>query len=257
MMFSMVQRLISAYIDRELSEFDRARVRRHLAVCSECYAVYEATLAVKNALSSMAPAECPHCLWDGIEARITASPLGSPKGGPSPLRFLRSLASFAKIVAPAAVVGALIAVPVVQYAFNIDLIGPMSARVASTVEQRQEQWQEQLQQQQQRQPHHQPTQQQSSGGAPTPFPMRALTVGTTSAYGSAYGPAYGGYSSFGSFGPYDSRSAFSGYSSSASAEIQERHAFELVLDLLHEGYLPHLELYVEPTLVKTGGSARD
>ncbi|OPZ64947.1 MAG: hypothetical protein BWY85_00886 [Firmicutes bacterium ADurb.Bin506] len=134
MMCSMVQRLISAYIDRELSEDDRSRVRRHLASCSECYAVYQSTAAVKSALASMTPVECPPCLWEGVEARISAAPLKAAPARYGGERFslLRSAASFVKIVAPAAVVGALIAVPVVQLAFGIDLIGPMGARLAGT-----------------------------------------------------------------------------------------------------------------------------
>lgn len=127
MMCTMAQRLISAYIDRELSEDDRSGVRRHLASCSECYATYQSTLALKNALASMAPAECPPYLWQGVEARISAAPLGY-RG--ERFSLLKSAASFMKIVAPAAVVGALIAVPVVQLAFGIDLIGPMGTRLA-------------------------------------------------------------------------------------------------------------------------------
>lgn len=119
--------MVSAYIDRELSEDDRSRVRRHIASCSECYAAYQSTLALKNALASMAPVECPPYLWEGVEARISAVPLESVREGFS---LLRSAASFVKIVAPAAVVGALIAVPVVQLALGIDLIGPIGTRVA-------------------------------------------------------------------------------------------------------------------------------
>jgi len=67
---NMTQRLISAYVDRELSEDERARVRQHLALCAECMAMYEMTLKVKTALGSMAPSPCPECLWESVRDRI-------------------------------------------------------------------------------------------------------------------------------------------------------------------------------------------
>lgn len=131
MMCNVAQRLISAYIDRELSEDDRARVRCHLATCSECSAVFESTLQLKNALASMMPASCPECLWGQVEQQIAES--GLNKAGRSVTHFWSTAAAFARVVVPAAVAGAIIAVPVVQMAFGVDILGPLTSMGARGV----------------------------------------------------------------------------------------------------------------------------
>jgi len=132
---NMTQRLISAYVDRELSEDERARVRQHLALCAECMAMYEMTLKVKTALGSMAPSPCPECLWESVRDRIEALPFQTelecaPR--PSPLR---AVWSFARLVVPAAVAGTIVAIPLVQMIFGVNvfgLAGPRQQPLASS-----------------------------------------------------------------------------------------------------------------------------
>ena len=124
---NMTQRLISAYVDRELSEDERARVRQHLALCAECMVVYEATIEVKTALGSMAPSPCPECLWEGVRSRIAALPF---QAEPERTRLgpLRAVWSFARLVVPAAVAGTIVAIPLVHMIFGISLFGPAGTR---------------------------------------------------------------------------------------------------------------------------------
>ncbi|MDD3599681.1 MAG: anti-sigma factor [Bacillota bacterium] len=117
---NMAERLISAYIDHELSEDDRNRVRQHLAVCASCMATYTATLEVKRALSSMTPAQCPECVWEDIERQIRLIPF---QRDASQDRSARPAWSFVKLVIPAAVAGTLIAIPLVQALLGISFFG--------------------------------------------------------------------------------------------------------------------------------------
>lgn len=131
---NMTQRLISAYVDRELSEDERARVRQHLALCAECMVVYEATIEVKTALGSMAPSPCPECLWEGVRSRIAALPF---QAEPERTRIspLRAVWSFARLVVPAAVAGTIVAIPLVQMIFGVNvfgLAGPRQQPLASS-----------------------------------------------------------------------------------------------------------------------------
>ena len=125
---NMTQRLISAYVDRELSEDERARVRQHLALCAECMAVYEMTLEVKTALGSMAPSPCPECLWDNVRDRIEALPFQAELECTPRLSALRAVWSFARLVVPAAVAGTLVAIPLVHMIFGVSVFGPTGPR---------------------------------------------------------------------------------------------------------------------------------
>lgn len=125
---NMTQRLISAYVDRELSEDERARVRQHLALCAECMAVYEMTLEVKTALGSMAPSPCPECLWENVRDRIEALPFQTELERTPRLSALRAVWSFARLVVPAAVAGTVVAIPLVHMIFGVNVFGPAGPR---------------------------------------------------------------------------------------------------------------------------------
>jgi len=125
---NMTQRLISAYVDRELSEDERARVRQHLALCAECMAVYEMTLEVKTALGSMVPSPCPECLWENVRNRMEALPFQTELERAPRLSPLRAVWSFARLVVPAAVAGTIVAIPLVQMIFGISVFGPAGPR---------------------------------------------------------------------------------------------------------------------------------
>jgi len=125
---NMTQRLISAYVDRELSEDERARVRQHLALCAECMAVYELTLEVKTALGSMAPSPCPECLWENVRERVEALPFQTELERAPRLSRLRAVWLFARLVVPAAVAGTLVAIPLVHMIFGVSVFGPAGPR---------------------------------------------------------------------------------------------------------------------------------
>ncbi|MBP7892146.1 MAG: zf-HC2 domain-containing protein [Firmicutes bacterium] len=125
---NMTQRLISAYVDRELSEDERARVRQHLALCAECMAVYEMTLEVKTALGSMVPSPCPECLWESVRDRIEALPFQTELEHAPRLSALRAVWSFARLVVPAAVAGTIVAIPLVHMIFGVSVFGPAGPR---------------------------------------------------------------------------------------------------------------------------------
>jgi len=125
---NMTQRLISAYVDRELSEDERARVRQHLALCAECMAVYEMTLEVKTALGSMAPSPCPECLWENVRDRIEALPFQTELERAPRLSAARAVWSFARLVVPAAVAGTMVAIPLVHMIFGVSVFGPAGMR---------------------------------------------------------------------------------------------------------------------------------
>ncbi len=125
---NMTQRLVSAYVDRELSEDERTRVRQHLAVCPDCMAVYEMTLKLKAALSSMAPMPCPECLWEGVRDQIVALPFQVDTERASRFRPLRAVWSFSRLVVPAAIAGAIVALPLVNMIFGVSVFGPSGPR---------------------------------------------------------------------------------------------------------------------------------
>ena len=61
------EELISALLDGQLSEKEKAEVRVHMAECPQCRAMYEAFAAVGAALAAE---DVPDTLHDGIMAKI-------------------------------------------------------------------------------------------------------------------------------------------------------------------------------------------
>ena len=64
------QEQISALLDGELTDAERAEVEAHIAVCGECRAMYEAFAAVSGALDA---AELPDTLHSGIMEKVNAA----------------------------------------------------------------------------------------------------------------------------------------------------------------------------------------
>ncbi len=82
-----IQKLISAYIDGELSERDRIYVEAHLASCNECRALYDELLLI-SATAQNASYEAPPQLHDDIMNSIrAAAPQSTNKF--SSMRFMR------------------------------------------------------------------------------------------------------------------------------------------------------------------------
>ncbi|MEA4883613.1 MAG: anti-sigma factor [Clostridia bacterium] len=121
---NMAERMISAYIDRELSEDEKRRVRQHLAVCSDCMALYDSMTRVKSALGSMPAAKVPEDLWFNVERSITSASFSLDPSRPRGFRGRWNLAlGFVKLVAPAAIAGTAIAIPLVQMIFGVSFFG--------------------------------------------------------------------------------------------------------------------------------------
>lgn len=60
------QELISGYIDHELNQQDRQRVRVHLESCDQCRAVYDDLLAIKQSMGNLQYPECEEAQLDKI-----------------------------------------------------------------------------------------------------------------------------------------------------------------------------------------------
>lgn len=60
------QELISGYIDHELNQQDRQRVRVHIESCDQCRAVYEDLLVIKQELGNLQYPECEEAQLDKI-----------------------------------------------------------------------------------------------------------------------------------------------------------------------------------------------
>ncbi|MDI3281424.1 MAG: zf-HC2 domain-containing protein [Bacillota bacterium] len=65
-----VQKLISAYVDRELRPEEEQRVRQHLRQCEACSREEEQELAVKGLLESLPELELPVDFWVRLDARL-------------------------------------------------------------------------------------------------------------------------------------------------------------------------------------------
>lgn len=60
------QELISGYIDHELNQQDRQRVRVHIESCHQCRAVYDDLLAIKQEMGNLQYPECEEAQLDKI-----------------------------------------------------------------------------------------------------------------------------------------------------------------------------------------------
>ncbi|HEY9031137.1 MAG TPA: zf-HC2 domain-containing protein [Kangiella sp.] len=60
------QELISGYIDHELNQQDRQRVRVHLESCEQCRVVYDDLLAIKQEMGNLQYPECEEAQLDKI-----------------------------------------------------------------------------------------------------------------------------------------------------------------------------------------------
>lgn len=76
-----VQKLISAYVDRELQPEEERRVRQHLQQCEACSREEEQELAVKGLLESLPELELPVDFWAGLDARLAEEADGKRKIG--------------------------------------------------------------------------------------------------------------------------------------------------------------------------------
>lgn len=66
--------LISAFLDGELSEADRAETAAHLAACPACQKYYDDLVAIHDALEQMEEAPVPEGFAGTVMARVRATP---------------------------------------------------------------------------------------------------------------------------------------------------------------------------------------
>ena len=83
-----VGRLLSAYVDSELTAAEARAVQEHLLDCAACRDAYENMRAARDLLAGLPPAEPPAEFWAGIRGPMmraaTAHPWSAPQahGGP-------------------------------------------------------------------------------------------------------------------------------------------------------------------------------
>lgn len=121
------ERLLSAYLDRELTPEETAMVRRHIVDCADCARLLDEFERIKTALEELEPAEAPADIFDMgiIRAKALEMEASYDDGG---RRF--GLFSFlGRALIPAALVGTLVAVPLLQFVFKVDITGAIAGLV--------------------------------------------------------------------------------------------------------------------------------
>ncbi len=66
-----IQRMLSAYLDGELTQADRQRVRLHLEECRECRLVMEEMAALQRLTAEMKFPDPPEEIMDALERRLS------------------------------------------------------------------------------------------------------------------------------------------------------------------------------------------
>ncbi|HNZ08207.1 MAG TPA: anti-sigma factor [Bacillota bacterium] len=121
------ERLLSAYLDRELTPEETAMVKRHIIGCAECAAVLEEYERVKCTLEELELVDVPDGLFDMgiIRARALTMEMEEADTAAGERRY--GFFSFiGKALVPAALVGTLIAIPILQFVFRVDITGAIA-----------------------------------------------------------------------------------------------------------------------------------
>ena len=118
---SRTQNLLSAYIDQELNKDDFFKIRTHLTTCSVCNKAYEELREIKGLFNNMDTAEPPENLWINIRTTILTGDLIAETNKPQSKPWWQVAFNFAKVIVPAAVIGIIIAIPVVSKITGIDV----------------------------------------------------------------------------------------------------------------------------------------
>ncbi|HEY6329090.1 MAG TPA: zf-HC2 domain-containing protein [Blastocatellia bacterium] len=84
-----VEKLLSAYCNRELTDVQSNRVRKHLLECSRCRAEYEQIRIGAGLAGTLATVDTPDRLWEAIERSLETGP-GVSKTGRCRLAFMSS-----------------------------------------------------------------------------------------------------------------------------------------------------------------------
>ena len=80
-------RLLSAYVDSELTAAETRAVQEHLLDCAACREAYENLRAARELLAGLPPAEPPAEFWAGVRGPVMrAAAAGAPRGWAARLR---------------------------------------------------------------------------------------------------------------------------------------------------------------------------
>ena len=127
---SKYERLLSAFLDRELTSAETAMVKKHVIECASCARLLDEFERIKDALEQLEPAEEPEGVFDMGLIRTRALQLEMEEEGSSAGTRRYGMFSFlGRALLPAALVGTLIAIPVLQFAFNVNITGAIAGLV--------------------------------------------------------------------------------------------------------------------------------
>ncbi|HOA15122.1 MAG TPA: zf-HC2 domain-containing protein [Bacillota bacterium] len=123
------ERLLSAYLDRELTAEETMMVKRHIMTCAHCAEALEGYERVKAVLESLDSVEAPDGLFDMgvIRAKALALDMGRDEAAGS--RRFGLFAFLGRAFIPAALVGTLVAMPILQLAFKVNITGAIAGLV--------------------------------------------------------------------------------------------------------------------------------
>lgn len=124
------ERLLSAYLDRELTPEETAMVKRHIIGCAECAAVLEEYERVKCALEELELVDVPEGLFDMGIIRTRALTMEIEEADTAAGERRYGFFSFiGRALVPAALVGTLVAIPILQLVFKVDITGAIAGLV--------------------------------------------------------------------------------------------------------------------------------
>ena len=129
---SRVQKLLSAYIDRELSQNETLVVRKHLISCSECNKILEGLTELKEQFDEINTVEPPPDLWANVQNAILAGELATDSRD-GRQRFWANGFNFLKIIVPAVIIGIFISIPVISNITGRDIFSIFSGKDKAVV----------------------------------------------------------------------------------------------------------------------------
>ena len=123
------ERLLSAYLDRELTAEETMMVKRHIMTCAHCADALEGYERVKTVLESLDSVEAPDGLFDIVIIRAKALALDMGTDEATGARRFGLFAFLGRAFIPAALVGTLVAIPILQFAFKVNITGAIAGLV--------------------------------------------------------------------------------------------------------------------------------
>jgi len=106
-------------------------VKKHIIGCSECARMLDEFERIKSALEDLEPADAPEDIFDmGIIRAKALQMEESEENGAASRRGSFGLMSFlGRALIPAALVGTLVALPVLQFVFKVDIAGSIAGLI--------------------------------------------------------------------------------------------------------------------------------